>query len=129
MSTFDFQITPVVFVFWVMATPCLVIAIRASFDSAGGVIRLILYNAIILSIFWGLWYSGFYFSEYWMHIIDVGAPWSWFGALVAASFAVSFWQLRKLSKGVVKSMIGPVITAPAFWLWIIFCAAKFDPNW
>jgi hypothetical protein len=129
MTTFDFQITPAVFALWVMAAPCLVIAIRLSFDSGGGVIRLLSYNAITLAIFCALWYLGFYLSEYWMRVIDLGSPWPWFGVLVAASFAVSFWQLRGHSMRIAKSLVGPVITAPAFWLWIIFCAIKFDPFW
>jgi hypothetical protein len=59
--------------------------------------------------------------------LDIGAPWTWLGAVAAALFAVSFWTLRKYSKGVAQSLIGPVIFTPAFWFWIIFCAIKFDP--
>ena len=89
--------------------------------------RLLLYNAIILAIFCGLWYWGFYMSERWMHIIDLGAPWSWFGALSALSYGVSFLPLRKHSQAAVNSLIGPLITTPAFGLWIVICGFKFDP--
>jgi len=89
--------------------------------------RIALYNAVILAFFCGAWYSGFYLSEHWMHIIDVGAPWSWLGAVIAASYVVSFLPLREHSKAAVKSFIGPVFTAPAFWLWVQFCAIRFDP--
>jgi ABC-type multidrug transport system permease subunit len=89
--------------------------------------RLLLYNTIILAIFCGLWYSGFYISERWMHIIDLGAPWSWLATLFAISYGVSFLSLRERSQAVAMSFVGPVITAPAFWLWVMFCAIKFDP--
>jgi hypothetical protein len=62
-----------------------------------------------------------------MHIIDLGAPWSWLGALFAVSYAISFWLLRKHSKAIAKSFVGPVITVPALWSWILFCALLFDP--
>jgi hypothetical protein len=91
--------------------------------------RLLFYNAIILAIFCGLWYLGFYMSERWMHIIDLGAPWSWLAALFALSYGVSFLPLRQQSNAVAKSFIGPVITAPAFGLWVVFCTIKFDPFW
>ena len=89
--------------------------------------RMLLYNAIILAIFCGLWYGGFYISERWMHIIDLGAPWSWLAPLIALSYGVSFLPLRKHSQAVAKALVGPVITASAFWLWVLFCAIKFDP--
>jgi hypothetical protein len=107
-------------------TLCLVVGSGFTLRSA---IRPILYNAIVLTMFCGAWYGGFYVSEYWMHIIDLGAPWSWLGALIVVSFIVSFLSLREHSKAVVKSFVGPVITASAFCLWIGFCAIKFDPLW
>jgi hypothetical protein len=127
MSAFTFQIAPVVLLAWLVFTPCLVVAIWQSFGSHRSVIYLLLCNAIVLAVFCGIWYLGFYMSEYWMHIIDLGAPWSWFGLLVGASYMFSLLPLRKHSKAVAKSFVGPVITAPAFWLWIQFCAFKFDP--
>jgi hypothetical protein len=91
--------------------------------------RLLLYNGIVLLLFCGVWYWGFYMSEHWMHIIDWGMPWSWFGALLAVSYLVSLLPLRKGSKALAKSFIGPGITMPAFALWVLFCAIKFDPFW
>jgi hypothetical protein len=85
-------------------------------------------NATVLSIFCGVWCWGFYLSEYWMRIIDSGAPWSWFVAMISFSYFVSFMTLCKQPKMIIKSFLGPVITAPAFWLWIQFCAIKFDPS-
>jgi hypothetical protein len=66
-------------------------------------------------------------SERWMRIIDFGLPWSWLGVLFAASYMVSFLSLRKDSKAVIKSLVGPLITEPVFWVWVGFCAIKFDP--
>ena len=129
MSAFTFQIAPVILLAWLVFTPCLVVMIWQSCASHGGVIRLLLYNAIVLAIFCGIWYLGFYMSEYWMRIIDLGAPWSWFSVLFVVSYMVSFLPLRKHSKAVAKSFVGPVITAPAFGLWIVFCTLKFDPFW
>lgn len=91
--------------------------------------RVFLYNAIVLAVFCGVWYWGFYMSEHWMHIIDLGMPWSWLGALCAFSYAASYLPLRQHSKAVVKSFIGPAVIAPAFGLWVAFCAIKFDPFW
>ena len=54
-------------------------------------------------------------------------PWTWLGALFAASYAVSFFPLRKHSKAIAKSFAGPVITLPALWAWILFCELLFDP--
>jgi hypothetical protein len=126
MSTFDFNIAPVVLSVWIMLTACLIFGFVTSFTSPA---RFLFYNVVILSIFCGLWYVGFYFSEFWMRIIDFGAPWSWLVVITVASFAVSFWPLRKDSMAAVKSLIGPLVVAPAFWLWIIFYAIKFDPSW
>jgi hypothetical protein len=89
--------------------------------------RLLLYNAIVLVMFCGAWYGGFYISEYWMHIIDWGAPLSWLGTLCAVSYIVSFLPLRKHSNAVAESFIGPTIVVPAFWLWVVYCTIKFDP--
>ena len=129
MDAFSFEIAPIIVVLWVMATPCLVIAIRSSFESAIGVIRLLSFNVMILAIFCTLWYLGYYLSEHWVRVIDLGAPWSWFGVLISASFAVSFWQFRKQSNRIAKSLVGPVITAPAFYLWIVLCILEFDKIW
>jgi hypothetical protein len=96
-------------------------------NSASGYIKLCLYNAIVLAIFCGAWYGGFYISEYWMHIIDLGAPWSWHVVLFIVSYAASAFALRKHSMVVVESFSGPVITALMFYFWVGFCAIKFDP--
>src|SRR5215469_2195817 len=94
---------------------------------SGNMKRLFLYNAIVLAAFCGVWYWGFYMSERWMDIIDIGTPWSWLGTLLVISYAVSFLPLRKHSKAVAKSFLGPVIAVPALYLWMLFCAMKFDP--
>jgi lipopolysaccharide export LptBFGC system permease protein LptF len=82
---------------------------------------------MVFLVFCGLWYGGFYVSEFWIRIIDMGAPWSWLVALVVASFTLSFRPLRKDSRAVAKSLIGPLVVGPAFWLWIDFCSFLFDP--
>jgi hypothetical protein len=126
MSALDFQTAPIVFSVWIMLAACLIFGFVTSFSSP---VRFLFYNAIVLTFFCVLWYGGFYVSEFWMHVIDLGAPWSWLAVLTIASFAVSLLPLRKDSSATVKSLIGPIIVAPAFWLWIIFCAIKFDPFW
>ena len=131
MNAFELQMAPVILLAWLVWTPCLFFELRQSqsFGSYGKLLRVFLYNAAILAIFCGIWYSGFYMSENWMRIIDLGAPWSWLAILFTASFTVSFLPLRNQSKAFTKSLVGPVITTPAFWLWVIFCAIKFDPFW
>ena len=126
MSRLDFQLAPVVFSVCIMLASCLIFGFVTSFNSPA---RFLSYNAVVLSLFCGLWYAGFYFSEFWMHVIDLGAPWSWLAALTIASLAVSFWPMRKDSNAAIKSLIGPLVVSPAFWLWTIFCAIKFDPFW
>jgi hypothetical protein len=112
---------------WLFLMPFIVIAMRAFFGSFRIVVSVLIFNTIVLFIFCGLWYCGFYFSEHWMHIIDFGAPWSWLGALFAVSYAVSFFSLRTYSKAIEKSFFGPVITLPALWSWVLFCALLIDP--
>ena len=129
MSAFAYLVAPVVLFAWLIGVPCLLVAINQSIASVGSVIRVLIYNIIVLTVFCGLWYLGYYLTEHWMHIIDLGAPWSWLGALMATSFAVSFWPLRKHPRPAAKSLVGPAISAPAFWLWILFCTFKFDPFW
>jgi hypothetical protein len=98
-----------------------------SFGSFGNIVSLLLYNFIILTIFCGWWYGGFFMNEHWMHIIDIGAPWSWLTALFLVSYGVSLSRLRKHPKMIFTSLVGPVFTIPVFYLWAIFCAIKFDP--
>ena len=105
----------------------LITILTSSSWTFGLLIRLLSCNVLVLSVFCGVWYWGFYMSKYWMRIIDVGAPWSWFAALFVVSYVVSFLPLRLNSKAVAKSLVGPMITAPAFGLWVVFCAIKFDP--
>jgi hypothetical protein len=124
MSEFD---GPVLLMMWLVLMPFAAIALRALFGSFRIVASVLILNAIVLIIFCGLWYWGYYFSEHWMHIIDLGAPWSWLGALFAVSYATSFLPLRKHSKAIAKSFVGPLITLPAMWAWILFCALLFDP--
>ena len=101
------------------------------FILGSGSVRLILlyvlYNAITLTVFCGLWYSGFYVSEYWMRIIDLGAPWSWLTALFLVSYIASLLPLRKQSQIIWKPFAGPMVTLPLFYIWIKFCDIMFDP--
>ncbi len=122
-----YRITVVGFAVWLAATLGLAIGIGSRPDLARGWLRFLLCNASVLSLFCEFWYLGYYMSEHWMHIIDLGAPWSWLGALSAVSFLVSFLELRKHSKRIAKSLLGPVLTVPALWLWISFCIIWFDP--
>ena len=124
MNEFD---SPFLLMAWLVLMPFIVIAMRSLFGSFSIVVSVLIINVTVLSVFCGLWYWGFYFSEHWMHLIDLGAPWSWLGALFATSYAVSFFPLRKHSKAIARSFIGPVITVPALWSWILFCALIFDP--
>jgi hypothetical protein len=97
------------------------------FGSFRNLVSLLLYNFLVLTIFCGLWYGGFFISEHWMGIIDIGAPWSWLIGLFVASYVASLSRLRKHPKMILTSLIGPVFTVPIFFLWVVFCAIKFDP--
>lgn len=87
----------------------------------------VLFNAVVLALFCGLWFGGFYFSENWMRIIDWGAPWSWLAATILVSYFASLMALRDRSKFLLKSFVGPLITAPALFFWIDICNVWFDP--
>lgn len=89
--------------------------------------RIAIFNAIVLTVFCGLWYWGFYFSEHWMRVIDTGAPWTWLVSLCIISYVSPLLPIRKHSQLVWKSLAGPVSAVPVFWLWIEFCNIKFDP--
>jgi hypothetical protein len=89
--------------------------------------RLLVYNASVIAGFCGVWYCGFYLSERWMRVIDLGLPWSWLGALFAASYIGSLWLLRENPKAALKALVGPLISEPVFWVWVALCATKFDP--
>jgi hypothetical protein len=128
MNLFMFQVTPIVLLAWLVWTLCSLVALGQS-SGLSGVIRLLSSNTIILGVFCGVWYWGFYMSEDWTRIIDAGAPWTWLGALFGVSFMVSFWLLRKYPKAVAKSLMGPLITLPVFLLWMFFCGIQRDPYW
>jgi hypothetical protein len=89
--------------------------------------RFVLFNAIVLVFFCGLWFGGFYMSEKWMRIIDLGAPWSWLVATFIVSYSASLWAMREKSKFMLKSVVGPLLTAPALFFWIDICNVWFDP--
>ena len=120
-------------------TPCLVIALGLLtvgenrrqpwryFGSYRDMICLLSSNAIVLAVFCGLWYWGYFLSERWMLIIYKGGPWSWFVPLFVASYIATLLPLRRHSKMMFTSLLGPVITAPVFYLWVVFCFIKFDP--
>ena len=118
--------------FWVVTLGLLTIGENRhqpwrSFGSWRNIEWLLLDNAIVLTIFLGVWYWGYSMSERWMRIIDTGAPWSWFIALFVGSYIASMLSLHKIPKMIFKSLLGPMITVPVFCLWIIFCEFWFDP--
>ena len=124
MSEFD---GPILLMAWLVLMPFAIMVMRTLFGSFRMVGSVLILNILVLFVFSGLWYLGFYFSPHWMRIIDWGAPWSWLGSLFAASYAASFLPLRKHSKAIAKSLVGPVITLPALWAWVLFCELLFDP--
>jgi hypothetical protein len=88
--------------------------------------RLLIYNAVALIALYGVWIWGWYMSEYWMHVTDIGAPWSW----LAIFFASSLLALRKLGSKVevvLKSLAGASVTWIAFWILVLFSMPIFDP--
>jgi hypothetical protein len=121
--------SPIILLVWLVWTPCLAVIFWRSLGSGRIMMRLLLANAVVLSVFCGIWYWGYYMSERWMHIIDFGAPWSWLGVLFATSYFVSFLLLRRMPKVAARSLFGPAITAPGFLFWVGFCVVKFDPFW
>ena len=139
MSALFFLVASVVLLALLVGIPCVVVTLGLLtvgdhrhqpwryFGSYRNMIWLLFLNAMVLAPFCGLWYWGVFMSDYWMHIIDEGAPWSWFIALSIASYIATLLRLRKHSKVFFTSLLGPVITAPAFCLWVAFCAVKFDP--
>jgi hypothetical protein len=66
-------------------------------------------------------------NERWMRIIDTGAPGSWFIALFITSYITSLLALGRRLKAMVMSLIGPVIAAPVFYFYVVFCHFVFDP--
>ena len=89
--------------------------------------RLLLYNAVVLAVFCAVWVWGYYMSDFWMRIIDVGVPYSWFVALFAASYLASFFRLRKGSWAALKAAVPPSVAALWFCLFIHFCDIAYDP--
>jgi hypothetical protein len=89
--------------------------------------RLLLYNGIILAAFCGAWISGYYMSDYWMHIIDFGAPWSWFVAFFLVSSAVSLLVVHKQPAATVRCLILPTITTLMFYAFVGICDVAYDP--
>jgi hypothetical protein len=69
-------------------------------------------------------------SEYWMHIIDTGAPWSWIILLCGSSFIGSLLILRKTGfKAILKSLtcaFGILLASILLWF---FSMPFFDPYW
>jgi hypothetical protein len=67
-------------------------------------------------------------SEYWMHIIDTGAPWSWIILLCGSSFIGSLLILRKHDvEAIMRSLacaVGILVASVILW----FCSMPFfDP--
>jgi hypothetical protein len=124
MSEFD---GPFLSMAWLFLMPFVAIGLRVWFGSWRIVVSVLALNIGFLVVFCCLWYSGFYFSQRWMRIIDLGAPWSWLGTLFTISYGASFLPLRKHSNAMARSFVGPLITVPALWSWILFCALLFDP--
>jgi len=65
-------------------------------------------------------------SEYWMSVIDFGAPWSWLAVFFLSS---SFALRKKVSpiKFVMVSLAGAFATWMAFWVLWFFSMPFFDP--
>ena len=124
MSEFD---GPILLMAWLVVMPFAIMVMRTFFGSFRIVGSVLTLNLLVLFVFSGLWYLGYYFSPHWMQIIDWGVPWTWLGALFAATYTVSFFSLRKHSKAITKSFVGPLITLPALWAWVLFCELLFDP--
>lgn|GEM_PF-5207989 len=139
MSAYVFLLVAALLLALLVWTPCLVVTLGLltvgenrhhpwqCFGSFGNIVSLLLCNFAVVTIFCGLWFGGFFVSEHWMRIIDIGAPWSWLAALFFSSYIASLSRLRKHPKMIFTSLIGPVVTVPVFCLWLVFCAIKFDP--
>lgn len=88
--------------------------------------RLLIYNACALIVVYGLWIWGWYMTEFWMRIIDTGAPWWW----LAVFFISSFLALQnRVSHAALKSLGGATLTWMAFWILWFFSMPIFDPHW
>jgi hypothetical protein len=67
-------------------------------------------------------------SEYWMHIIDTGAPFSWIILLCGSSFIGSLLILRKLdTETVVRSSACAFVTLVAAGVLWFISMFHFDP--
>ena len=69
-------------------------------------------------------------SDYWMHIIDTGAPRSWIILLFLSAFVCSFLAVRKpVFEALILALVSAVIDCIAgFALWFI-SMPFFDPMW
>jgi hypothetical protein len=87
--------------------------------SLGRMRRLLIYNTAVLLFYYGIWFGGWYMSEYWMHIIDTGAPWSWIILLCGSSFIGSLLILRKPGfEAILKSLacaFGILVASVMLW--------------
>jgi hypothetical protein len=92
--------------------------------------RLMIFNAVSLLIFYGVWIWGWYMSEHWMRIIDTGAPWSWIALICGSSFIGSLLILRRLGVvAVLKSLACAFGSLAAFVLLWFLSEPFFDSYW
>lgn len=115
-------------VVWSSVMSGVVWAISRAFSWPGQIKRLLMYNTAVLIFFYGIWFWGWYMSEYWMHFIDIGAPWSWITLLCGSSFIGSLLILRKpVFAAILKSLtcaLGILVAAATLWF---FSMPFFDP--
>ena len=115
-------------ILWLLAwIPCIVVGMRIFDVPLRTVFKFQWLNIVVLAAFCGAWYAGFFFDPKWMRLIDLGAPWTWLVTLLGVSYFASFALLRGQSSAGAISLFGPLITVPALWFWILFCAFLFDP--
>jgi len=92
--------------------------------------RLLTYNAIVLIVFYGIWVWGWFMSEYWMHVIDMGAPWSWIAMFFTSSFTASLLALRKpFTQALEAAFACALINLVAIFLLWFFSMPFLDPYW
>ncbi|MDR3456463.1 MAG: hypothetical protein P4N60_03375 [Verrucomicrobiae bacterium] len=90
--------------------------------------RILKYNAVTLIALYGVWLCGWFMSDDWLHIIDFGAPWSWFAVFFTSSL---FAQRRQCSKteAFVGSLGGAIWTWMLFWVLCFLSLPFVDPHW
>ena len=90
--------------------------------------RLLTYNVLVFALFYGIWVLGWHVSEFWMRVIDFGAPWSWLAEVLGVSYVCSYLALREHgSSAVWKSTFGAIVTTLFTVMAVMFSAPFYDP--